>query len=61
MTIWWKHSQVQLCMLRVWFPCVCPHFVEVRTLTEYVDCFACFGCCQVYVSVVSECVVKCES
>ena len=28
---------------------------------EYVDCFACFGCGQVYVSVVSEFVVKCES
>ena len=28
---------------------------------EYVDCFACFGCGQVYVSVVSEFGVKCES
>ena len=28
---------------------------------EYVDCFACFGCCQVYVSVVGEFGVKCES
>ena len=28
---------------------------------EYVDCFACFGCGQVYVSVVSEFEVKCES
>ena len=28
---------------------------------EYVDCFACFGCGQVYVSVVSELGVKCES
>ena len=37
-----------------------PHFVEVRTF-EYVDCFACFGCGQVYVSVVSEFGVKCES
>ena len=36
-----------------------PHLVEVRT--EYVDCFACFGCCQVYVSVVDEFWVKCES
>ena len=27
---------------------------------EYVDCFACFGCCQVYVSVVGEFGVKCE-
>ena len=28
---------------------------------EYVDCFACFGCGQVYVSVVSEFGVKRES
>ena len=28
---------------------------------EYVDCHACFGCGQVYVSVVSEFGVKCES
>ena len=28
---------------------------------EYVDCFACFGCGQVYMSVVSEFGVKCES
>ena len=28
---------------------------------EYVDCFACFGCGQVYVFVVSEFGVKCES
>ena len=28
---------------------------------EYVDYFACFGCYQVYVSVVGEFVVKCES
>ena len=40
-------SMVSLCL---------PHFVEVRT--EYVDCFACG---QVYVSVVSEFGVKCES
>ena len=47
-------SMVSLCL---------PHFVEVRTF-EYVDCFAyfaCFGCGQVYVSVVSEFGVKCES
>ena len=28
---------------------------------EYVDCFACFGCGQVYVSAVSEFGVKCDS
>ena len=28
---------------------------------EYVDCFVCFGYGQVYVSVVSEFGVKCES
>ena len=28
---------------------------------EYVDCFACFGCGKVYVSVVSEFGVNCES
>ena len=44
-------SMVSLCL---------PHFIEVRTF-EYVDCFACFGCGQVYVSVVSESEVKCES
>ena len=44
-------SMVSLCL---------PHLVEVRTF-EYVDCFACFGCCQVYVSVVGEFGVKCES
>ena len=38
-----------------------PQLVDVRTLIEYVDCFACFGCGQVYVSVVSEFGVKCES
>ena len=43
-------SMVSLCL---------PHLVEVGT--EYVDCFACFGCCQVYVSVVGELWVKCES
>ena len=43
-------SMVSLCL---------PHLVEVRT--AYVDCFACFGCCKVYVSVVSEFGVKCES
>ena len=37
-----------------------PHFVEVRTF-EYGDCFACFACGQVYVSVVREFGVKCES
>ena len=41
-------SMVSLCL---------PHLVEDF---EYVDCFACFGCCQVYVSV-SEFGVKCES
>ena len=35
-----------------------PHLVEVR---YGVDCFACFGCCQIYVSVVGEFGVKCES
>ena len=44
-------SMVSLCL---------PHLIEVRTF-EYVDCFACFGCCQVYVSVVCEFGVKCES
>ena len=44
-------SMVSLCF---------PHLVEVRTF-EYVDCFACFGCGQVYVFVVSEFEVKCES
>ena len=29
-----------------------PHLVEVGTLSVY--CFACFGCFQVYVSVVGE-------
>ena len=43
-------SMVSLCL---------PHFVEVRTF-EYVDCFASFGCGQVYVSVVSKFGVKCE-
>ena len=28
---------------------------------QYVDCFACFGCRQVYVTVVGEFGVKCES
>ena len=37
-----------------------PHFVEVRTLSMLIA-FACFGCGQVYVSVVSEFGVKCES
>ena len=41
-------SMVSLCF---------PHLVEVRTF-EYVDCF---GCCQVYMSVVGEFGVKCES
>ena len=43
-------SKVSLCL---------PHFVEVRTL--YVDCFVCFGCGHVYVSVLSEFGIKCES
>ena len=44
-------SMVSLCL---------PHLVGVRTF-EYVDCFSCFGCGQVYVSVVTEFGVKCES
>ena len=28
---------------------------------QYVDCFACFGCGQLYMSVVSEFGVKCDS
>ena len=28
---------------------------------EYVDCFTCYGCCQVYASVVGEFGAKCES
>ena len=44
-------SMVSLCF---------PHLVEVRTF-EYIDCFARFGGGQVYVSVVSEFGVKCES
>ena len=46
-------------MLRVWFPYACPTFQGEDF--EYVDCFACFGCGQVYLSVVSEFGVKCES
>ena len=42
-------SMVSLCL---------PHFVEY---SEYVDCFACFGCGHVYVSVVREFWVKYES
>ena len=47
-------SMVSLCL---------PHYVEVKILKdfEYIDCFACFGCGQVYVSVVNEFGVKCES
>ena len=46
-------------MWRVWFSLFAPHGRGEDF--EYVDCFACFGCCQVYVSVVGEFGVKCES
>ena len=44
-------SMVSLCL---------PHLVEVRTVSMLIVLRA-FGCCQVYVSVVGEFGVKCES